>query len=190
MKSIFGSAVAVCMLVAFSAERASADIIYDLVGVNLVFAGNSAGTLTGTFATNDARTQLTAASITASSASVPWPASWWPTNFAATTYTLASATVPSILLPQGILRFDLPSGDQLQLVFTGGLLATGASQVSGVSYEHQDVVANRTVSSGSVVARAPVAAVPEPSPLAVISICVPAALGFALLRRRRLAAAA
>lgn len=189
MKSVLRLAAAACLATGLFAQRASADITYDLVGVKLADAwGNPVGGLTGSFTTDNERTALRAAELIAEAGT----AGGW--SYSAATYTLAHATVPSTLLPQNILRFNIASlGGELQLYFQGGLAETGATLGSNNSYEHQNAAGNRSVSSGSVVARSPeppVTAVPEPSGLAVAAICVPALLAYGWRSRRKATEAA
>ncbi len=190
MKSIFGLATVLCMFVGFSAERASADVIYDLEGVNFKFGNTSAGELAGSFTTGYVNNQL---AVIAANLIAPYAKINNGTVFEETTYTVANSTITLTNLGQDLqIVFARPDKDKLTLIFVGGLKTTGSTDLrNDSSQEHQNGVGNRRVVEGSVAARdsAPVAAVPEPSPLAVISICVPVALGFAL-RRRRLAAAA
>lgn len=205
MRLILGLAAAVCLITGPAAERASADIVYALKNVRLEYLGKGAGALTGSFVTNDARTQLLEVNVAASGATVTL-ASWLPSvTFAAAAYSLDNSTDHSNL-NGSILGLPLPKTlslaqrhgetSTLSLIFALGLAATGESSIAPiVSGESQSLLLTRTVASGSVVARRlesspSVAAVPEPSALAVAAICAPALLIYARPRRRKAPAAA
>lgn len=181
MRSFLGWSAAICLLAGWAAPPANADITYDVNAVLTDLWGTGVGTLSGSFTTNDSRTQLIAANLSTAAAS----ANGW--TFAPVTYTLANAVVPATLLPQNSLRFSSNTfASQLDLYFIGGLTASGATLGTGNSNEHQSAAGTR-LAVGTVVARQPtppVAAVPEPSALAVAAICAPALLVYARRRRR------
>jgi len=210
MRSILRLTAAACVLVGLSAGRANADITYELRNVNLIFdslaaTGQNAGALTGSFTTNDARTQLISASIFASGATVQLTTGVWiipPTyfTFTGTEYTTENSSVTAILgipLLSDSLTFLQPVGSNLLnaeqslfLNFVGRLNATGETQLQissffrssetqeGIIFDH-----TRYVTSGSV------AAVPEPSAVAVVAICAPALLVYGRRRRETASAA-
>ena len=133
--------VAAVMLSASLAARA--DITFDLSNVQLSFFGTPAGTLTGSFTTNDAMTAVESVDIVAPALSPFFPG---------LTYTLADSVVTaetSILI-----QLDTPgSADELRFDFSGaGLTATGAT-LNSASYEFEG--ASRVFATGSVVAEAP-----------------------------------
>lgn len=155
-------------LTLFSAVTASADITFDLSNVQLesFSAGtHAAGTLTGSFTTNNALNALTAVDITAS-ASTPTAG----VVFASETYTLVDSTLTNNLPSFFQLDLNPVTGTQpeLRLIFSGGLTSTGASiTTNSTSYEFQDTGGSRFVDSGSVAPAAP-SGVPEPASSALI----------------------
>jgi hypothetical protein len=114
------------------------------------------GTLTGTFTTNDAITQVTAIDLTSSSNG----------KFQGYTYN-DIATLDSQRIPNSFrLSISLPSGntDQLQLTFLKPLTTAGGTLLSAFSFEHQDFQGSgNRVLSGTVSLATVAAAVPEPS---------------------------
>ena len=151
------------------AAPASAAIIFNVDGV---FDGPG-GTLTGTFATNDAITQVTAIDLTSTSNGF----------YQGFNYNDVSKVDWQGLATGFRLTVALPGShtDQLQLAFAPALTASGGT-IGGNSFEHQDFLGsgNRHLSGTVTLATA---AIPEPATwLMMIS-------GFGLagagLRRRR-----
>ena len=144
----------------------SAAVVFNVTG-----AFSSGGTLTGTFTTNDALTQVIGINLmtTANGA------------FQATTYNNL-ATIDSQALPNSF-RLTVTSGTvkQLQLTFNPALTLAG-SAIGGNSFEAQQIqgAGNRTI-TGSV-ARA-TGAVPEPATWAMMTLGF-GAMGFAMRRKK------
>lgn len=129
------------------AAPASAAIVF---GVNGAFTvnGSAAGTLTGTFTTNDAITQVTAINLQSSANGA----------FVAYTYNDVAA-VDNQQLPNTFRLTVFSPTRQLQLVFSPALTAAG-SAIGGNSFENQSQAGNRLL-TGLVATQA--AAVPEPA---------------------------
>ncbi len=162
----------VLLSVLLPARNASANIIYDVSGVNLFDVTTTH--LTGTFTTNDARTQIISYDITAPSQVAG------AFTFPGFEYTPSDSTVTSNGLP-GNFRIDSPGGvDELQLVFSGNLSATGAT-IGSNAYEHESVAGNRTA-SGQVTLASGTA--PEPSTIGLVGFGLIAGLAFARKKKR------
>jgi hypothetical protein len=155
------------MFLVLAASQASADILYTFSGVTF----DDGGTLTGTFTTNDAITSLLDFDITTSAGT--------GIGFH---YTPGTANSSSTSLPS-ILVLDTPTLDNiLQVTFSGGLTALGASIMIGTfdSFEQTTAPARRDITAGSVVATT--SAVPEPSTIILLGI---GGMGLLNLRPRR-----
>jgi PEP-CTERM motif len=145
--------------------QASANIVYTFSGVTF----SDGGTLTGTFTTNDTFNALIDFNIT-TSAGVG-------IGF---NYTPGTATSLSSL--PAILVFDSPGpADILQVTFSGGLTATGASILSDTwdSFEQTTAPARRDITAGSAIVAT---SVPEPATIGLLGIGV---LGLLISVRRR-----
>jgi hypothetical protein len=163
------------LMAAAVAAPASAAIVFDMHGTF-----SDGGTLTGTFTTNDALTQVTAIDLFSSSNGA----------FQGFNYNNISA-IDSDMAPYNFrLTLSPEAGhtDQLQLVFSSALTASGA-MIGGNAWEHQDFQnsGNRSL-TGTVTEHLATGAVPEPATWTFMI----GGLGLvgAVLRRRRSAAAA
>jgi len=205
MKSILRLTAAACALVGLTAERASADIKYTLENVGLGYVAwgiQDAGTLNGWFITDDGQTALKDFHFDAPQVTVT---NWLGQSktFAAASYNyappdsndlsdLGNTTILDI--PAPYIKLTQPLGalrvtNELNLLFLGGLSATGTTSiVSVLSGEQQSRVGDRFVTGGYVRASA-VAAVPEPSAVAVVALCAPALLAYGWRRRGTASAA-
>ena len=142
-----------CAAAAAFSSPAMAAQIFTLEGVTL----QGGGTLTGSFMTNDALTQLLSVDITASAGSYGGFA------YAAITYnSIANANWVS-LPTQGFQITDAGGAQQLRLNLQP-LTATGGTITSPNSYEYQNIAGSRSILSGRVV-QAPV---PEPATWAMM----------------------
>src|SRR5262245_26431143 len=160
----FGLASALLATMLAVSAPASADVIYTLSGVTL--AGG--GTLTGSFAVNNALNSVTSANIVASAQGA----------FGGFSYVYPSAVL-SQSLPTQYFQLDA-SGRQLRIYFNNpGLTATGASINLGHSYDYDPHAGNRLITGGSLV----VGAIPEPASLTILGIGL--VLGAAALSRRQ-----
>jgi hypothetical protein len=169
--------VAACaLLLSVIAAPASAAVIFNVDGV---FDGPG-GTLTGTFTTNDAITQVTAINLTSSSDGA----------YEGFTYDNI-ANVDSQRAPNSFRLTVLLPGhtNQLQLVFSPALTKAGSS-IGGNSFEHQDYQGsgNRHL-TGSVSLATAAGAVPEPSAWMLMIGGFGLAGATLRLRRRAFAAA-
>lgn len=158
---VTGAAIA-----ALVSSQAEAAVIFN---VNGVFS--SGGTLTGTFTTNDAITQVTGINLSSTANGA----------FQATTYN-SVATIDSQLLPNSF-RLTVTSGatKQLQLTFSPSLTLAG-SAIGGNSFEAQQIIGagNRTI-TGTVGTQA--AAVPEPATWGLMILGF-GAVSYAMRRRQ------
>lgn len=135
------------------AAPASAAIVFNVDGTFTAQGTNAfLGTLTGTFTTNDAITQVTGIDLTSSSNGA----------FQGFNYNEVGA-VDWQGLTQGFrLTVSLPGHtDQLQLAFTPALTSAGGV-IGGNSFEHQDFYGSGNRMLTGVATRA-IAAVPEPA---------------------------
>lgn len=160
--------VLAALVAAASTTSAHAAVIFS---VNASFS--SGGTLTGTFTTNDAITQVIAINLISSANG----------NFQATTYSNVG-TIDNQQLPN-TFRLTVTSGatKQLQLVFTPAL-STSGSTIGGNSFEAQQIIGagNRSITGTASVQTAP--AVPEPATWAMM-IGGFTLVGAAMRRRRQ-----
>lgn len=175
MKYLFRASALTALILAASAGRSSAGVLYTLNNVNLVVGATSAGTLSGTFTLNNALNALEAVNLTSTQATVG------AFTFAQTTYTLGNSTAYVALLPNSF-RLTITGTNQLDLSFVGGLTTVGTFQIDTTSNENQTAAGNRTVASGSVTS-----AVPEPSSIVMAAVAL--GMGGLFARRRRRAAA-
>jgi len=193
MKPILRLMAAACVLAGLTAERASADIVYvyELQGATLQFGNDPAGALTGSFTMNADLSEVIASNI------IAWNADPKKNkHFDKAEYEVP--TTDAFVTKQGSdlkIEFKNNNDDRLTLIFEGGLATSGSTALkSNSSLEHQNGVGNRSVVSGTVTALkiddTPVAAVPEPSAVAVVAICAPALLAYGWRRRRGTAGAA
>lgn len=168
MRTTVHGVVFATLILFSSANVASADLItYNLVGVTL--AGG--GTLTGSFVTNG---------LTTASSVISWDiVASANGSFPGFEYKGADSTVYSTL-PTLIQFTSNDSTKILRLALSPNLKATGAGLAAGSSYEYES--ATRTVTAGSIVA-----AVPEPSPMALAGLTGLLGGGGFWWRRRRAA---
>lgn len=143
---------AVGMVLSLAANPASANIDFTLSGATL----SDGGTLTGTFTTNDAITALLDYDLTTAGGAL--------TGFE---YTPATAPMNFSSLPSIIVVETTALDHILQVTFQGGLTATGAPILVGQFDSFEQVNGqHREVTAGA----AAVAAVPEPSTMALLAI--------------------
>jgi hypothetical protein len=148
-----------------AAGQASANIIYTLSGVTF----SDGGTLTGTFTTDDTSHTL-----------IDWDITTSPGSGIGFHYTPGTSGDSSTSLPAIIVVEDAGPTNILQITFSGGLTATGATILIGTfdSFE-QGPDGRRDITAGA----ATVATAPEPTTFGLLGIGV---LGMlASLRRRR-----
>lgn len=162
---------ATALVSVIAAAPASADITFNLFNVSLLTpAGGPAGTLTGSFTTNNTRTTVTGYNIVASAFG----------SFGGYTYTSANSGVTATILPTQYFQLDSAgSANELRLYFTAPLTNAGATLNSTFSYEFETSGGSRSA-SGSVVAAT--AAVPEPATWSLMLLGF-GTLGYAMRRR-------
>ncbi|WP_337175860.1 PEP-CTERM sorting domain-containing protein [Paludisphaera sp.] len=179
MRNLLRASVLTVLALASTAGRSSADIVFELRDVNLSFVGMDAGTLTGSFTTNDARTEVLSIDIQTEARSFGGGA--W--TFTAMHYDDSYLPDASVNASPGLFEVVIGASSEIRLNFNGGLNASGDSPIfANVSYETQPTGGNRVVSSGYVTATT-AAAVPEPSSIAMGAVAIGAA-GLAVRRRR------
>jgi len=143
---------AVAMVLSLAANPASANIDFSLSGATL----SDGGTLSGTFTTNDALNALLDYDFTTSGGTL--------TGFE---YTPATAPVNLSSLPSIIVVETAALDHILEITFQGGLTATGATILQGQFDSFEQVgTDHRQINAGEAV----VAAVPEPSTIALLAI--------------------
>jgi len=143
---------AVAMVLSLAAYPASANIDFSLSGATL----SDGGTLSGTFTTNDALNALLDYDFTTSGGTL--------TGFE---YTPATAPVNLSSLPSIIVVETAALDHILEITFQGGLTATGATILQGQFDSFEQVgTDHRQINAGEAV----VAAVPEPSTIALLAI--------------------
>jgi len=115
------------------------------------------------------------------------------TKFTIAEYVIPGTTQAEVTSQGSKLTVKFTNGgngqERLELVFATGLATTGSTALdTNSSLEHQNGAGNRFLVTGMVTAQGgnepPVAAVPEPSTLAVVAICAPAFLVYARRRRK------
>jgi len=140
------------MVLSLAANPASANIDFSLSGATL----SDGGTLSGTFTTNDALNALLDYDFTTSGGTL--------TGFE---YTPATAPVNLSSLPSIIVVETAALDHILEITFQGGLTATGATILQGQFDSFEQVgTDHRQINAGEAV----VAAVPEPSTIALLAI--------------------
>ena len=168
-------AIAAALLVVSTSGLASANYTFNLTGVALFQGTSPAGTLTGSFTTDNSLTTLVSADIIASPAG--------PTGggftFPGFEYTLLNSSSVGTALPGFFQLID--GSDEVRLIFNGGLTTTGAT-LSTSSFETEPGAGNRTVATGSVVVAT---AVPEPASIALTGSALAIVVVGASVRRRR-----
>lgn len=179
MKLVLLRTMVAAMLLGCLAGQASAGIVYKLVDVELAVGSEYAGSLTGTFTTDEDRTTVLSADIHATGATIG------AFTYDPIAYEFNPGEAVNLSdLSQKFLLLQYGAGVQrLQLNFASLLAATGTTALLGSSNEYQFTAGERTVVSGMVEAVSP-AAVPEPSALATLFIGAPIALAFAQRCRR------
>jgi len=158
------------LALSLGAREASANIMYTFSGVTF----DDGGTLTGTFLTNDTFNNLLDFDITTS-----------PATNLGFHYTPATFDDSSTSLPAVIVLNNPPTLDEiLQVTFSGGLTAAGASITIGNfdSFEQGPGGARRVITAGAAIVST--TSVPEPSTIALAGIGALAGL-LGYLRRRR-----
>jgi hypothetical protein len=180
MKYLLRAAALAAVVLFASPARSSADIVFDLQGVNLSFGGQDAGTLTGSFTTDDTLTEVFAINLMTEARSFGGGA--W--TFAAMHYDDAYLSDASVTGSPGLFEIVIGASQELRLNFSGALQPSGNTPIfANVSYETQPSGGNRVVTSGFVTATT--AAVPEPSSIAMGAV----AIGVVCLAGRRRRAA-
>lgn len=160
-------------LAALLATSAQAAVTFNVNATLATQAGLPAGTLTGTFTTNDALSMVTAFDLTASAAGA----------FAGYRYMSGTATVTAQVLPSQYFQLDsVVPGSELRLYFTTPLTTAGTTIATNFSYEAEPNSGANRLPTGTVTRQT--AAVPEPASWAMMVVGFGAA-GFLLRRRRR-----
>lgn len=166
--NVLTKALTAAAALALSATAAHAVVIFNVSGV---FSGG--GTLTGTFTTNDALTQVVGLDLTSSQNGA----------FQLTNYT-NTGSIDNQQLPNTFRLTVTQPTKQLQLFFSPALSATGGT-ITGNSFEAQQIqgAGNRTL-TGSVSSASVTAAVPEPATWAMMLLGF-GFVGSAMRRRQR-----
>jgi len=191
MRPILRLMAAAFVLAGLTAERASADMLYEATVSGEFRKGNDpAGTFSGTFdfSTNGTTLTLTGANISTTAATVGSGPN--PDVFIAQTYTLANTDPTKNTFDASKLHLEISNDYWLTLVFDPQLFTAAPGIKPNSSQEHQNIAGstgsgNRDVVSGTIT----IVSVPEPSAVAVVAICAPALLAYAR-RRRKVASAA
>lgn len=165
---------------ALAGSAADAAVTFRFADVALTLQnGQAAGSLTGTFTTDDALASIVDFDITTSTA-----VTGGFFDFARYNYTTANARVSAATLPSQFFRLNSTStfGPELQIYFGSPLTVNGTTLNATASYENQFLVGNR-LASGSIVNAA--AAVPEPASWAMMMTGFALVAGTVRYRRRR-----
>jgi hypothetical protein len=201
LRKRFGLLVAMAAAALFAGPvgRATADFQFTLENVNFVtFPGftNDAGTLTGTFSTNNAISMLTALNITASAKSgITSPVT---ESFAGFNYTLADTQSPHLVNTQDFVSIALTSSaGSLTLVFAipPGLTGTNSTTPIMANDSHETEGGfTRYVGPGTVgdlpevvlgsAQNTPAAATPEPATMMSLASGVVCLVGYGWRRKR------
>lgn len=172
--STFPRAAALTCVLLGAAHLASADVTFDLNNVTLGNGNVPAGTLTGSFSTNNSFTSLVSANIVASPSG----------TYTGETYTLADSTDNSGL--PNFIQLDLNpvtnTSPELRLVFSSALTGTGAT-LSTSSFEFEITGGERLVTAGSV-SQPQTSATPEPGSATLIASALTMLLALIVKRRR------
>ena len=157
--STFPKAAALTCVLLGAPSLACADVTFDLNNVMLGNGNTPAGTLSGSFSTNNSFTSLTSADISASPSG----------TYIGATYTLADSTNNSVL--PNFIQLNLNpvtnTSPELRLIFSNALTGAGAT-LSTSSFEFEITGGERFVTSGSV-SQPQTSSTPEPASATLIA---------------------
>ncbi len=162
---------------------ADAAVTFQFSGVTFRdMGGNSAGTLTGTFVTDDALAVITDFNIVASPAGSNPGLTNFP--FVGYNFTTANSSIVAATLPSQFFRIDALgiNAPQLQIFFNSSLTMRGTTINTTSSYENEGFSGSR-LPSGSIVAVATV--VPEPATWSMMMVGAALIAGSIRYHRRK-----